>query len=49
MTSKHRANGLAAPTPTSRPFSHSRNRHYWQRLNLFPYPPLSFASPARTN
>ncbi|MFP1592717.1 hypothetical protein ACLB1M_32070 [Escherichia coli] len=41
---------LAGATNTHQPpIFTAGNRHYWQRLNLFPYPPLSFARPARTN
>ncbi|EHL5964525.1 hypothetical protein N0L55_004268 [Escherichia coli] len=41
---------LAGATNTHQPpIFTAGNRHYWQRLNLFPYPPLPFARPAITN
>ncbi|MBA8561380.1 hypothetical protein HVV49_11390 [Citrobacter freundii] len=41
---------LAGATNTHQPpILTTESRHYWQRLNLFPKPPSSFASPAKTN
>ncbi|QUJ08285.1 hypothetical protein KCP77_20740 [Salmonella enterica subsp. enterica] len=44
MTSKHERMAGRCCTSTHQPLYifTARNRHYWQRLNLFPYPPLSF-------